>query len=154
MNERDLDFAVMAYREDGEWRLVEAGARHATDLDKLFAAMERFPSDVGVIAMVSIDEDFFVLARLRGQETEVVLSDVQAVQDHSLAAEVAEFLDEDEDHDEDVVAVGDFDLLADLGLSAMELELLCDDTELYPDEMLTDIAKRLGFGPQFEELVS
>jgi putative tRNA adenosine deaminase-associated protein len=43
-------------------------------------------------------------------------------------------------------------LLSDLGMSAMELEALCDDPELFPDEQLDAIASKLGFGNQFAEL--
>jgi hypothetical protein len=31
--------------------------------------------------------------------------------------------------------------------------VLLDDYDLYPDEMLSDIAGRLGFGPLFDEAV-
>jgi hypothetical protein len=33
----------------------------------------------------------------------------------------------------------------------MELGALCDDLDLYPDEVLSDIARRLGFGREFNE---
>jgi hypothetical protein len=32
----------------------------------------------------------------------------------------------------------------------MDLALLCDDAELYPDEVLSDVAHRMGFGAEFE----
>ena len=32
-------------------------------------------------------------------------------------------------------------------------EALLDDLDLYPDEMLGDIAAKLGFGKQFDETV-
>ena len=43
-------------------------------------------------------------------------------------------------------------MLADLGLPGMELEALCDDAELFPDEQIDAIAARLGFGEGFAEL--
>jgi putative tRNA adenosine deaminase-associated protein len=49
--------------------------------------------------------------------------------------------------------VGDLSLFNDLGLNAMELGALCDDLELYPDEMLSSIASRLGFGEPFRRAV-
>ena len=49
--------------------------------------------------------------------------------------------------------LGDLELLGDLGMHAMDLAVLLDDVELYPDEMLSDIARRLGFGPLFDEAV-
>ena len=47
---------------------------------------------------------------------------------------------------------GDIDLLSDLGMGAMELEALCDDLELFPDEQIDAIASRIGFGEQFTNL--
>ncbi len=41
---------------------------------------------------------------------------------------------------------GDLDILGDLGLHAMDMGVLLDDDELYPDEVLSDVARRLGFG--------
>ena len=38
-------------------------------------------------------------------------------------------------------------------MSQMELETLCDDEELFPDEQLEAIAARLGFGEEFSELL-
>jgi len=33
------------------------------------------------------------------------------------------------------------------------LGLLLDDVDLYPDEILSDVARRLGFGEQFDDAV-
>ena len=35
----------------------------------------------------------------------------------------------------------------------MELAALCDDLDLYPDEMLGSVASRLGFGEAFQAAV-
>jgi putative tRNA adenosine deaminase-associated protein len=43
--------------------------------------------------------------------------------------------------------------VADLGMAAMDLGALCDDLDLYPDEMLAKIAERLGCGPAFRHAV-
>ncbi|MEH3034539.1 MAG: tRNA adenosine deaminase-associated protein [Aeromicrobium erythreum] len=153
MDESAVDFAIVAYRDGGAWEVVEASPGHVLDVEGITAALRRFDSEVGAIAMISVDEDFFVLARTHGDDVRFVLSDVQAVPENALAAEVAEEVGHDDDVEDDLVAIGRLDLLADLGFGAGELEMLCDDTELYPDEMLGDIAARLGFGRQFEELV-
>ena len=47
---------------------------------------------------------------------------------------------------------GDLDLLTDLGINEMELEAIAADEDLYPDEAIEGIAKRLGFGDQFVDL--
>jgi hypothetical protein len=33
------------------------------------------------------------------------------------------------------------------------MAVLIDDDDLYPDEMLSDVARRLGFGPLFDDAV-
>ena len=37
-------------------------------------------------------------------------------------------------------------------MSAMELEIISFDADLYPDEQIDAIAARLGFGNEFTEL--
>ena len=49
--------------------------------------------------------------------------------------------------------VGDLSLLSDLGLDAMELGLLCENLDLYADEVAAAVAARLGFGEEFEAAV-
>jgi putative tRNA adenosine deaminase-associated protein len=84
----------------------------------------------------------------------VLLSDVTAADEWELAASAVEFLGlpppEDED---DQVPAGDLDIFGDLGMHAMDLAVLLDDFDLYPDEMLSAVARRLGFGPLFDETV-
>ena len=101
-----------------------------------------------------VDEDFFVLVRVDGPRTRVLLSDVTAADEWELAQSALEFLGLPPPEDDDVeVPAGDLDLLGDLGLHAIDLGALLDDVELYPDEMLSDVARRLGFGDQFDDAV-
>jgi putative tRNA adenosine deaminase-associated protein len=147
-----VDFALAAYREEGVWQVAELTHDHVDDVETLASALRRFPGDHGAVGMVAIDEDFFVVVRVAGQHTRVLLSDVTAASEWELAASALEFLNlpmpEDEDEPE---AAGDLDLLGDLGLHAMDLAVLLDDEELYPDEMLSDVARRLGFGELFDD---
>ena len=48
---------------------------------------------------------------------------------------------------------GDLDIFGNLGLDPMELGALLDDYDLYPDETLSEIAAKLGFGRLYDELV-
>jgi putative tRNA adenosine deaminase-associated protein len=57
------------------------------------------------------------------------------------------------DDDEDQEPAGDLAIVADLGLPAMDMGALLDDYDLYPDEMLSEIAGRLGFGTLYDDLV-
>jgi putative tRNA adenosine deaminase-associated protein len=89
-----------------------------------------------------------------GATTKVLVSDVTAATDWPIARSAVEFLEiplpDDEDEQE---PAGDPGILADLGMSAMDMGALLDDFDLYPDEMLADIAARVGFGAQFDEAV-
>ncbi len=38
-------------------------------------------------------------------------------------------------------------------MAAMDMGALLDDFDLYPDEMLSDITRRLGFGKLFDDAV-
>ena len=149
-----IDFAVAAYREEGVWQVVELVHDVLTDVDKLAHALRRFPGDGGALGLVAIDEDFFVLVRVTGPTVRILLSDITAADEWELARSAVELLGlpEPEDDDEQAPA-GDLDLLGDLGMVAMEMAVLLDDFDLYPDEMLSDVARRLGFGSQFDEAV-
>jgi putative tRNA adenosine deaminase-associated protein len=104
--------------------------------------------------MISVDEDFFILVRVAGAHSRVLLSDVTAATDWPVARSAVEFLDiplpDDEDDQE---PAGDLGIVADLGVSAMDMGALLDDFDLYPDEMLGDIASKIGFGAQFDEAI-
>ncbi len=150
----EVDFALAAYREEGAWQVVELAHDVLADVETLSHALRRFPGDGGALGMVAVDEDFFVVVRVAGAHARVLLSDVTAADEWELAASAIDFLGlpPPEDEDEQVPA-GDLELLGDLGMHAMDLAVLLDDVDLYPDEMLSDIARRLGFGPQFDQAV-
>ena len=150
-----VDFALAAYREEGVWQVAELTHDHVTDIETVASALRRLPGDHGAVGMIAIDEDFFVIVRVAGQLTRVLLSDITAATEWELAASAVEFLglplpEDDEDEQE---PAGELDLLDDLGMQAMDLAVLLDDYDLYPDEMLSDVARRLGFGPLFDDAV-
>ncbi len=149
-----IDFALAAYREEGVWRLEELVHEVLVDVDALAHALRRFPGDGGAVGLVAVDEDFFLIVRVAGATTRVLLSDITAADEWELAASaiVTLGLPVPEEDDEQVPA-GDLDLVADLGMSAMDMAVLLDDVDLYPDEMLSDVARRLGFGQLFDEAV-
>jgi putative tRNA adenosine deaminase-associated protein len=150
-----IDFAIGAYRDDGEWTVSTLPTQAAGDLDVLIRTLAQLPSEVGTIGMISVEEDFFVLARVSGSHIRLLLSDVGAATESPLAMSVIDRLElpPPDDDDDRAQPAGDLGLLADLGMSAMELGALLDDPDLYPDELLGDIAERLGFGHDFDELV-
>lgn len=149
-----IDFALAAFREEGRWTVSELAHDLLDDVETVAHALRRFPGDGGAVAMIAVDEDFFVIVRVAGPSTRVLLSDITAADEWELASSAVDFLHlpEPEDEDEQVPA-GDLDLLGDLGMHAMDMGVLLDDVDLYPDEMLSDIARRLGFGELFDDAV-
>jgi putative tRNA adenosine deaminase-associated protein len=152
--EDDVDFAVAAYRDEGEWQVVELNPRLGEDIQQLSHALARFPSDVGVLGMVSMNDDFFVILRRSGSQVRAMLSDVTAVSDWPLASGVAQLLDlPDPDDEDDPQPAGDLEIISDLGMPALELGVLCDDDDLYPEDILRDVADRLGFGDELDAII-
>ncbi|MDN5744953.1 MAG: tRNA adenosine deaminase-associated protein [Nocardioidaceae bacterium] len=149
-----VDFALAAYREDGAWQLAELSPDHAVEVDALVPALRRFPGEGGVLGLVAVEEDYFFVVRVTGHLTRVMLSDISAATDSAIAASVVEHLGlaavDDEDDPE---PAGDLELLSDLGLDAMGLAEILDDEEFYPDEMLSEVARQIGFGDLFDATV-
>ena len=83
-----------------------------------------------------------------------MISDASAAGDWPVARQALDLVGEAApDDDETMSPAGDLEIFADLGMSSMELVAICSDLELYPDEMLGQVAARIGFGPQFESVV-
>lgn len=153
-NAEAVDFALVAYREEGVWQLEQLAEEKAGSIEGFAEELRRWPGDGGAIGLVSVDEDFFVLVRVLGAETRILLSDATAATDWPIAREAINQLELPLPDDEDDQApAGDLDILADLGLGAMDMGALLDDIDLYPDEMLGDIAARLGFGSLYDDAV-
>jgi len=150
----DIDFALAAFCEDGVWQVQPIASPAFETVPALGRALRHLPGDTGAVAMVAVDEDFFVLVRVAGSTTRVLLSDVTAAEQWEIAQSAIDFLGLPPPDDDDVqVPAGDLDLLGDLGMHAIDMGVLLDDVELYPDEMLSDVARRLGFGKLFDDAV-
>lgn len=150
----EVDFALAAYREEGVWQVQELAHDLVSDVESLAHALRRFPGDHGALGLVAMDEDFFLVARVTGGATRVLLSDITAADEWELANSAVVFLGLPmPEEDDEQLPAGDLDLLGDLGVGAMDLAALIDDPDLYPDEMLSEVARRVGFGAQFDEAV-
>lgn len=153
MDPEALDFAVAVWREEGAWQADALPARTTDSLDTLVAALRAQPGDSGVLGFVSIAEDFFLAVRILGEESRFLLSDVTAAHDWPLAREAVDRMGlpmPEGDELDDVRPAGDLRIFDDLGVGPDELDLLCGDLDLYPDEMLASVATRIGFGEQFD----
>lgn len=148
-----VDFALAVYREEGEWTVEELAHDVLLDVETLAHALRRFPGDGGAVGLVGIDEDFFVVCRVTGPTVRLLLSDVTAADEWEIAQSVVEYLGlpmpEDED---DVEPAGDLGIFADVGMSAIDMGILLDD-DLYPDEALSEVARKIGFGELFDDAV-
>lgn len=154
MADDDVDFALAAYHAEGAWTLDDIASPAFESVESVAHALRRFPADGGAVGMVAIDEDFFVLVRVTAHDMRVLLSDVTAADEWELARSAIDFLGLPPPEDDDPPApAGDLHLLADLGVTASDLGELLDDVELYPDEMLSEVADLLGFGDEFDDVV-
>ena len=148
------DLALLAWRDDGIWRINELDLNATTDIGLALDALRAKQVNGGCLALLAIDDSFFIIIRQIGMKMQMVLSDVMAALDYEIAAEVLELLDielpKEDDADE---PAGDLNLLEDLGIDAMELQAICDDDEMFPDEQLEAIARRIGCGDEFLEVL-
>lgn len=147
------DFCVVVYREDDAWEAEVLPVAVTENLDAIIHALRQQPSIGGAIGLAAVGDDFFVAVRVTGSQASVFLSDLTASVDWPLARQVLEYLDIPVPYDEDldqVLPAGDLSILADLGVDEMELCALSGDLDLFPDEVLASLARRVGFGPAFE----
>lgn len=156
MDEDAIDFVISAWLEDGQWQVSRLPRRTGISLAALAEALSAQPSEGSVIGFLCVSEDFFVIVRMDGAKPRFLLSDVSAAEDWSIAAEILDGLDlpmpEDDELDE-LTPAGDLTLLADLGMSGAEFAILAEDLDMYPDEVLSAVASRLGLGDQFDSLL-
>lgn len=147
------DFALSALREDGIWSVTPLPPAAADDLDQMLHALRQQPGDAGAIGLLSFAEDFFVVLRLVADDVRMLLSDVTAAFDAPFASQVLDRLGlsmPDGDDEDDIEPVGDLDLLADLGVSPLLMAELCDDLDLYPDDVFGRLAEQMGFRDQYD----
>jgi len=145
-----VDFAVAAYREEGHWIVVPLPPHAVVTADGFVTSLRQLPGEGGVFGVVSVADEFFILAHTVRDGVRLMISDAAALLDWSLAQEAAELigLEWDEADIEEFEAAGDVSLCADFGLDGPELMMICQDEELYPDEQVRTIAKRLGFATE------
>jgi putative tRNA adenosine deaminase-associated protein len=124
------------------------------DLTHIIDRLNRQQTNGGAVALISIDDEFFLAIRVLGAHTKYFISDLTCALDYEVAAEFLEIAEIDQpEEDDEPLPAGDLDIFADLGMHSMELSTLCDDADLFPDEQIEAIANRLGFSDQLTELL-
>ena len=76
-----------------------------------------------------------------------------AATDWSLARSAIDHIGVLVDDEDDQAPAGDLAIVSDMGMSAQEMGALLDDYDLYPEEILSEVADNAGFGTKFDELV-
>ena len=148
----DVDFAVAAWHEGGTWKLEVLTDPY--NLGGIINQLRSHQTNGGALALIAIDEEFFILIRVLGSHISLFISDVTCALDYEVANEFIEIADlPTPDDDDEPLPGGHMDIISDLGMGHMELEALCDDSDLFPDEQLEAIAKRLGFAEEFVVLL-
>lgn len=148
-----VDFAVVAYRDEGDWSVAELPGRALDGVEAIAEELRRYPGENGAIGMISVDEDFVLLVRVQGQLVRLLLSDATAATDWALARSAVDRLGVHVRVDDDQAPAGDLGIVSDMGFSAAEMGALLDDYDLYPEEVLSEIARGVGFGEKFDDLL-
>jgi putative tRNA adenosine deaminase-associated protein len=148
-----VDFAVVAYLDEGDWNVAELPGRALDDVEMIARELRRYPGENGALAMISVDEDFVLVVRVQGSLVRVLLSDATASTDWALARSAVDTLGVHVGVDDEQAPAGDLGIVADLGYSAADMGALLDDYDLYPEEVLSEVARQIGFGDKFDEIV-
>lgn len=153
----DGSFAVVVALEQGAWQVrryhdpltsVQHTARRVRDLR----------AEGPAFAVVCVEDDYFLIVRPAPNRVRLFISDATAVLDDDAYAEdalaelgVEEPELDDDDSGEDPWPDGDFDVLADLGLSEEVLGIIADDADAWASEQISRIAEELGFDEELQD---
>ena len=151
-------YAVTVERTGGAWRVREF-EDDFSDLSTSITAVRNLRAEGPAFALLNVEEDYLVIVRPGPSETRVLISDATMAVDDDFAADIldeagAEIpdIDPDELDNVDAWADGDFDILADLGLSEEQMSILLDD-DADPADLALAIADELGFGDELDDVV-
>ncbi|AEX68924.1 tRNA adenosine deaminase-associated protein [Corynebacterium diphtheriae] len=146
-----FNFAVTVARVNATWQ-VRAFNDDYSSLKRSIDAVRTLRAEGAAFAMLSIEDDYFVLVRPTPQGVKLLISDATAATEDDFAADILDELDADQPDPEDTpYAEGDFDILADLGLSEQIMSIITDETDWWASEQLQRIAEELGFDDELEQ---
>jgi len=150
-------FVLTVVRDEAQWRVDRLPDGLQVDLDGIIRALSQQAAEGGAIGVVDVADEFFVAVRVvPGGAPRLLLSDVTAAVEWELARRVLDKLGEEppeEDELDEVWPAGDLGIFTDLGLNEMDLAAILGDLDLYADEMLLDIARRVGFAEAYQVAV-
>jgi putative tRNA adenosine deaminase-associated protein len=152
----DLDYSAILWREEGIWNAIKVPARQAIVLDDLLDLCRQYPGEGGVYAVVGVSGEFFILLRSDPRKTEALISDGIALLDWDIAEDAADLIDLQwqEDDLEDYEAIGDLNILANFGLKAEDLSMICENPDLEPDQQISEVFKRIGAELAWKKIIN
>ena len=152
----DLDYSAILWREEGIWNAIKVPARQAIVLDDLLDLCRQYPGEGGVYAVIGVSGEFFILLRSDPRKTEAFISDGIALLDWDIAEDAADLIDlqwQEEDLEE-YEAVGDLNILANFGLKAQDLSMICENPDLEPDQQISEVFKRIGAELAWKKIIN
>jgi putative tRNA adenosine deaminase-associated protein len=151
-------FSAAFVRTPDGWSGAEvdlSGTEIVDDLGDAVTETLGLTGDELALLCVEVEDEWFAIVRYRGdEEPRVFLSDAHAVPADALGELIAEFAGVVPDKDGGELGVrptGDFELLADLGVSSEELLELSMEEGL-PADILSVLAERLSFADELDRL--
>lgn len=148
-------YAVVVSHEQGGWQVAELPGPPA-DLAALVGAVRASAGELDAFALVDVAAEFFVVVRAGAGRVRLLLSDVTAAAEWDLARQVVDHLGVPVPRDgalQRVLPAGDLGIFEDVGVDGTELALLLSDVDAYADELLSALARRLGFASAYERVV-
>ncbi|AKE40355.1 putative tRNA adenosine deaminase-associated protein [Corynebacterium kutscheri] len=148
------NFAVTITRTDSTWQ-VHTFDDDYSDLQTSVRAVRNLRAEGASFALLCVEDDYFVVVRPTPTKVKYLLSDASAASEDDFAASILEELDvEIPEAGEDPWAEGDFDILADIGLSGQIMALICDETDWWASEQVQRLAEELGVEDELEQALA
>ncbi|HVF19526.1 MAG TPA: tRNA adenosine deaminase-associated protein [Mycobacteriales bacterium] len=155
-------FAAVLARTSKGWIGREVDMTAIADLDELADEMRDVAGGGTAVLFLEEDDEYLAIVRVDGdKDPRTFISDDRAVGTSALAELVMqdivppEPVDEDDD-DEGIKpepeAVGDTEIVADLGISSAALLDLCAEEGYLPSDMMTAICEKAGCVDVLEEV--
>ena len=154
--------AVVLARSGDSWTATDLDLSEVETLDELAEAMLEQASGGPVVALLEEDDEYLAVVRLDSEadDAKVFVSDARVVSTSELAARLfGEAVepplptdDPEEGTKADIEPAGDAGLLADLGVSATDLEKLCRQQGNLPSDIAATLAEKVGAGDALDDL--
>lgn len=150
------------------WRVRVLDKKIPGGLAPLTAQLGQLRASGVLLGMVCVEDDWCALVRPGPGGARLLLGDASVtVEDDDepgidLAADILDELDVDGPTDDDIDDAddpdapwpeGDFDMLADLGLSEQAMSVIFDDGDMLASDQLMRVAEELGFGDELGDIL-